>query len=132
MTSKVTNTTTPSEATPETLRDALDDLANITKYANETDCPTPAENTVTAARELLLWMHGQAPRYYGAGPDTNGGITIDAQDGRGRAISVTVEPSGAITVVKFPHEGKALHRYKSRDELPYAEIRQHLLEFGQE
>jgi hypothetical protein len=114
------------------LRDALDDLDNIAEYADETGCPKPAENTVTTAKELLLWMHGQAPLYYGAGPAANGGITIDAQDGLGRAISMTVEPAGSITVVMFPQKGKALLRYNSGKALPYAEIEQRLLEFGRE
>ena len=104
---------TSSKPTPGTLRDALDDLNNIVRYAADAGCPAPDRTTVTVARSLLLWMHEQAPRYYGAGPDTGGGIAIDAQDPQGCTISVIVEPGGSIVVVKFPNDGQALRRYAS-------------------
>ena len=108
------------------LHDALDDLDNIIQYAAETGCPAPDGATVTAARNLLLWMHEQAPRYYGAGPDTSGGIAIDAQDRHGTTISVIIEPGGSIAVVKFPNDGQALRRYDCLDGQTYREIRDHL------
>lgn len=117
---------TSSRLTPESLRDALDDLDNIVQYAAEADCPAPDVATVTVARNLLLWMHEQAPRYYGAGPDTSGGIAIDAQDPHGCTISVIVEPGGSIVVVKFPNDGQALRRYASLSEPAYNDIGEHL------
>ena len=118
---------TSSKLTPETLHDALDDLDNIGQYAAETGCPEPDVATVSTARQLLLWMHGQAPRYYGAGSDPSGGIAIDAQDQYGCTISVIVEPGGGLVVVKFPNEGQALKRYNSLSEPAYSEIGEHLL-----
>ena len=118
---------TSSKVAPRTLHDALDDLENIARYAAETGCPAPDGATLTTARILLFWMHEQAPRYYGAGPDASGGIAIDAQDRHGSTISVIIEPGGGIVVVKFPNEGQALRRYDSLDEPAYSEIGEHLL-----
>lgn len=122
----MTSRTSP-KMNQETLQDALDDLENIEAYASETGCPAPDEATVSTARKLLLWMHELAPRYYGAGPDTGGGIAIDAQDRHGTTISVIVEPGGNIAVVKFPNDGQALRRFDCLDDQACIEISQHLL-----
>ena len=108
------------------LKEALQDLKEVTEDAEEDGLEVPSEVAFTNAERLLRAMYRISPRRYGVYPVSGGRIAIDARGPNGRIAVLTCESDGgALCLVTIDGEYRRA-RYSTARGLPDGFIREAL------
>ncbi len=114
------------------LADALQELAEVTDYAEEDGIEAPSEIASANAARLLKAMYAISPRRYGVYPAPGGYVAIDARGVNDRIAVVLCGSAGeASCYVTIDGESRRA-RYATTRELPDGFIREALADLDTE
>jgi hypothetical protein len=100
------------------LADALSDLREVPKEANENEFERPSHTALTNAERMLKEMYRIRKMRYEVYPLEDGEVAIDAPGDRSTSVFVSCEPEGgAICIVNIDGKNQ-LERYDAAAELP--------------
>lgn len=113
------------------LRDALNDLEEVSAEAREEEFPIPSDLALANARRLLLAMYKLSPRRFEVYPTPDGEVAIDAPGGRGRSVVLLCDSNGgALCLVNMDGRHRRA-RYSDTGSLPDGFVREALDEVAQ-
>ena len=103
---------------PAELAEALEELDDVTAYAEEIEVETPSATAFDNARRLLKAMYRISPRRYSVYPMPDGYIAIDARGGKGRIAVVMCGSDGGVLCLVTVERERRRARYSSARDLP--------------
>lgn len=81
---------------PAELAEAIDELDDVTAYAEEIEVETPSVAAFDNARRLLRAMYRVSPRQFSVYPAAGGHIAIDTRGARGNIVVVSCGSDGSV------------------------------------
>ena len=81
---------------PAELAEAIEDLDDVTAYAEEIEVETPSAAAFDNARRLLRAMYRISPRQFSVYPAAGGHIAIDARGTKGNIVVVSCGSDGSV------------------------------------
>ena len=115
-----------SRQVPAELREALQELQEVTADAEDDGLEIPSDLAFKNAERSLRAMYRISPRRYGVYPVSGGRIAIDARGPNGRIAVLTCESDGgALCLVTIDGEYRRA-RYSTARELPDGFVREAL------
>ena len=103
---------------PAELAEAIEELDDVTSYAEEIEVETPSAAAFDNARRLLKAMYRISPRRYSVYPMPDGYIAIDARGGKGRIAVVMCGSDGGVLCLVTVERERRRARYSSARDLP--------------
>ena len=113
---------------PAKLAEAIEDLDDVTAYAEEIEVETPSVAAFDNARRLLKAMYRISPRQFSVYPTAGGYITIDARGSKGRIAAVMCGSDGSVLCLVTIDGNHRRARYSTAHNLPDGFIREALAE----
>ena len=113
---------------PAELAEAIEDLDDVTAYAEEIEVETPSAAAFANARRLLKAMYRISPRQFSVYPAAGGYIAIDARGSKGRIATVMCGSDGSVLCLVTIDGNHRRARYSTAHNLPDGFIREALAE----
>ena len=113
---------------PAELAEAIEDLDDVTAYAEEIEVETPSAAAFDNARRLLKAMYRVSPRQFSVYPAAGGYIAIDARGSKGRIAAVMCGSDGSVLCLVTIDGKHRRARYSTAHNLPDGFIREALAE----